>query len=155
MKLQTAETTILAITIFFVAFLGYGILKASPKVIQGMHTFNAVFAGVPMTLIIADEPAEYKVGLSELSHLPRNQGMLFVFDKPDKWRVSTKGLNFPIDIFWLDENFVVIDMYRYAPPSDYYFIFTPKHKAKYILETNADFADIHNIEIGDKLYLQE
>jgi len=91
---------------------------------------------------------EHKIGLTGRNRLKRRNAMLFYFDEAAKWRVSTKGMRFPIDIFWIDNNRKIVDMKRYAN-EDSEHIFSPKYDIVYILETNADFANIHNINIGD------
>ncbi len=108
-------------------------------------------AGVPLTVEIADEKSEWEKGLSGRDRLQTNRGMLFVFPKENYYKIWMKNMNFPIDIFWVDKEGVIVDIYKNAMPDSYPNIFAPRKKALYIIETNSDFASIYDIRIGDKV----
>ncbi len=108
-------------------------------------------AGVPLTVEIADEKSEWEKGLSGRDRLQTNRGMLFIFPKEDYYKIWMKNMNFPIDIFWVNKEGVVVDIYKNAMPDSYPNTFAPRRKAMYIIETNADFASIYDIQVGDKV----
>lgn len=70
--------------------------------------------------------------------LPKNQGMLFVFEKSDFWSFWMKNTLIPLDIIWLDEEDTVVDITSLPPcktspcPS-----YTPKAKATHAIELNS------------------
>lgn len=91
-------------------------------------------------------------GLSNRENLPQNQGLLFVFEKPDFHKFWMKDMYFPIDIIWIDENWKIIDITKNISPETYPKTFSPKLPAKYVLEVNADFGENSKINIGDRIF---
>lgn len=85
---------------------------------------------------IADTPEERRLGLSGRENLKPDTGLLFVFDEPGYHTFWMKDMNFPIDIFWLDENYQIVDSWLNATPESYPETRTSKQLAKYVLETN-------------------
>ena len=60
-----------------------------------------------------------------------------------------RDMNFPLDIFWIDENGIIVDAWKNADPDSYPQVFEPRSDALYILEVVAGFSEVYNIEIGD------
>lgn len=102
---------------------------------------------------ISDTEERREKGLSDFNSLPNNLGMLFVFDKPSDYHIWMKDMNFPIDIFWMDENLFIIHIEKNVSPDTYPKIFAPYSVASYVLETNAGFADRYKVKIGSKVDL--
>ncbi|MES2470771.1 MAG: DUF192 domain-containing protein [Patescibacteria group bacterium] len=100
---------------------------------------------------IVDTPALRQKGLSDKESLAPGTGMLFVFDSPSKYSFWMKDMNFPIDIIWLDENFVVVDIKTNVSPSTYPDSFAPSAPSLYVIELNAGVAEQHGISIGTKV----
>ncbi len=92
--------------------------------------------GKTIAVEIADTPTERSLGLSGRDLLKPGHGLLFVFDESGYYNFWMKEMNFAIDIIWLDENLNIVDTKLSATPASYPEIFTPKNKAKYVLETN-------------------
>jgi uncharacterized membrane protein (UPF0127 family) len=91
-----------------------------------------------------------EVGLSGRTTLSIDTGMLFVFDRPGLHGFWMKGMKFPIDIIWFDEDLKVIDIKEGADPAMYPENYVPQDIAKFVLETNADFVSYANVKIGDQ-----
>jgi uncharacterized membrane protein (UPF0127 family) len=90
-------------------------------------------------------------GLDVKDQLKENEGMLFVEKQPAKYDFWMRGMKFPIDIIWLDNNRTVIHIERNLQPcvSDLDCpLYTPDKDALYILETVAGFSQKHNVEVG-------
>lgn len=101
---------------------------------------------------IADTDEERKQGLSQRTHLEENQGLLFIFEKPDYYGFWMKEMLFPIDIIWIDENRRVVDIMREIRPETFPHVFYPKLPVLYVLELqNKGSFDI-GIDIGDELF---
>ena len=102
---------------------------------------------------IADTPEKRIKGLSGRESLDEDAGLLFVYGEPGIYRIWMKDMNFPIDVIWFDQDYLVADMSRNIQPDSFPKIFKPLKPAKYILEVNAGFADKNGIKIGDDLTL--
>lgn len=100
---------------------------------------------------IADTLGERTEGLSGRGALPANEGLLFIFDTNDKHAIWMKDMKFPIDILWIDEQFIITDIVENISPSSFPEIFEPQNPARYVLETNAGWARQNNINDGDKI----
>ena len=139
------------IMLAFVGLVTLVILGPSIELSQlvfGRHTIY-VHRNMPIRVDLADTPLKQKVGLSNKSVMAAGEGMLFVFDRDDKWRVWMKGMHFGLDILWLDDNGKIIDMREYVYPDSYPNVFAPKYPAKYILEVIAGYASAIGLRKGD------
>ncbi len=62
-----------------------------------------------MTVWVADTSAERQVGLSGVTELPSGvAGMLFEFESPRSVTFTMKDTTIPLDIWWFDEEGLVI-----------------------------------------------
>lgn len=150
---------IIAVIIFIVA-VGMFTQRSSSLNFSGIMNPNPT----PSTqeIVVGDKTIKVTVaktkelrtkGLSGVSNLDANSGMLFVFDKlntnPSFWM---KDMLIPIDIVWINDNKIVkIDKSVPAPTSN-----TPDNKLKiysagqpvdYVLEVNSDFCEENNIKV--------
>jgi uncharacterized membrane protein (UPF0127 family) len=80
--------------------------------------------------------------------------MLFVFEKPGHYGFWMKDMHFNIDMIWLDEAFKVVYIQPDATPESYPTSYGQEAEAKYVLETNAGFAKVHNIRLGQQLNIK-
>jgi len=110
--------------------------------------------GQDVKVDLALTETQQATGLSGRQGLATNEGMLFVFNKPDKYSFWMKDMNFPIDIIWITEDMKIIYIKKDALPSLYpetYGPTTSDANAKYVLETIAGFSDKNNLKIGDNI----
>lgn len=56
---------------------------------------------------IADEDTERVQGLSGRTSLANDRGMLFLFEKADRYGFWMKGMKFPLDIIWIKNDTIV------------------------------------------------
>ncbi len=98
------------------------------KIKIGSRTFTAE---------VANTKAKKTLGLSGRKSLPRDHGLLFVFDQPSQPGFWMKDMNFPIDIVWLDENKKIIGIEKNFEPSSYPQVIYPPQKISFALEINA------------------
>ena len=151
------KVTLLALFLLLSIFAGVWLTTISDnssliKNISGKNERVIVVNGVRLAVEVADSEEEWAKGLSGREYLPPLRGMLFVFPKEDYYQIWMREMKFPIDIFWIRSDGVIIDIKKHATPDSYPEVYTPRSPAKYVLETVADFADEYNIEIGDKVY---
>lgn len=84
---------------------------------------------------LAKTDTERKQGLSGVTKLDANDGLLMVFEKSDTWGIWMKDMKVPIDIVWLDDTKKVVHIVTNASPDlGESKTFTPKVPAKYVLE---------------------
>ena len=90
-------------------------------------------------ITVRDTPAERAQGLMHRPSMPENEGMWFVFDDPGIYSFWMKNTLIPLDIIWVDEAFVIVDIQAAAPcpiTADDCPRYTPKARAQYVLELN-------------------
>ena len=101
---------------------------------------------------IADNNSLRIRGLMFQEELPYDQGMLFVFDKPDNRSMWMLNMQFPIDIIWFDVSGNVTNIEKNVLPClTTIEVVTCRENgvsgdsAKYVLEVTAGFVDKFNI----------
>lgn len=109
--------------------------------------------GTTVDVALAVTPSEQAQGLSGVPFLGRTQGMLFVFPEPAIHGFWMKDMKISIDIIWLDQKGIIVDIKERASPSSYPEVFRPRGSALYVLEVPAGFAAEHRLKIGDKATL--
>ncbi len=90
-------------------------------------------------------------GLSGRDSIDDKKGMLFVFDRAESPSFWMKDMNFPIDIIFFDKDWNIVDIKENFPAESYPETYTPKEKAKYVVEVNAGFAKRNSWQIGNKV----
>lgn len=101
------------------------------------------------TVDIADTFIERTQGLSGRPSLGENEGLLFVFDQSNIHSFWMKGMNFPIDIIWINNEQRIVHIEHDLSPDTYPQSFAPEEAALYVLEINAGKAKENGISLGD------
>ena len=106
---------------------------------------------------MAETDAEIELGLSYRESLPADTGMLFQLGYGDTYpRVWMKGMEFPLDIIWIDK-WKVVDIHHNVPnepldtPEEELPLYIPASPVDMVLEVNAGYAKEHDIQVGDNL----
>ncbi|MEK7162568.1 MAG: DUF192 domain-containing protein [Patescibacteria group bacterium] len=145
--MKPAVILIFALSLFL---LVAGFLYNYPK---GSETKFIKINEAEFLVQIADEAHEHKRGLSGRDSLGENEGMLFVFEKPDFYSFWMKDVKFPIDIVWIDGNLKVIGVEPELSPQSFPKTFAPPQPVRYVLEIKSGAAGEKNIKIGDMINL--
>jgi len=95
-------------------------------------------------------------GLSNKANLPKNEGLLFIFNEEGFHGIWMKDMNFPIDIAWLNKDKRIIYIKENIEPDTFPTVFSPEknifnEKSLYVLEVNAGFFSEKNINVGEFL----
>ena len=94
-------------------------------------------------------------GLSGRASLGPDEGMLFVFPKPKRYRFWMPDMHFPIDIIWIDGDRVVDITHsasnKFNPIRPKFY--RPSRDANYVLEVNAGFSKEKGVKVGDSVDL--
>jgi len=95
---------------------------------------------------MADSFWKKMIGLS----FSKNKNMLFIMDYEAKWNFWMFIVRYPLRIFYINSNKMVIDIKEASPLSmnpESWKTYSPKSPCKYILESPFDL----KIKIGDRL----
>lgn len=134
-------------------------LKIAPSPSPSSGISKITVGGKEINVTIADTADKRVKGLSGVTYLPGDSGMLFVFEQrqvdPKFWM---KGMLIPLDIIWISKGKIVsIDRSIPVPDKD-----TPDNKitsysspvpVDYVLEVNSGFSNLNNIAIGDPVII--
>lgn len=112
------------------------------------HPTKAIFADRQISILVADSPHERSLGLSNTSSLAAD-AMVFLFDKPGEYPFWMKDMNYPIDIFWFDANQELIHIAENISPNTYPKSFGHGFESQFVIETNAGYAQKHDISLGN------
>jgi uncharacterized membrane protein (UPF0127 family) len=113
-------------------------------------TVQIIIGGVPLTVLLATTLPAQERGLSGLPSLPRDEGMLFVFDHADYWAFWMINMSFPLDIIWFNSARQVVWTEPDLKPCTQSNCpaITPPVQAMYVLEVNAGFLATNHITMG-------
>lgn len=153
--------------ILLVIVIGFTLLYFSPTN-QGSGDFSLPFLPQPtkfetlqingskLKVEIADTTSKKSKGLSGRDFLAQDEGLLFVYDKPDKYAYWMKGMKFALDFVWIKDN-IVVDLLPNIPPpasgqkDSALPIYTAKVEFNKVLEVNAGVIQRLNIKAGDTI----
>ncbi len=143
-----------SITLGFFAILAFSVWFSTP---EGVITPSGVvrIGGVDVRVMLADSPAARTQGLSGVSSLGSNEGMLFVFEEEGIHTFWMKDMLISIDILWFSKEGEVVHIEKSASPESYPTSFAPPKPARFVLEVPAGFSDTHRIKIGDRATLPQ
>ncbi len=115
--------------------------------------------GKVLDVVVADNEQEQVQGLSGKENLPADEGMLFVFPYAGQHGIWMKDMKFPIDILWLNEDGLVVNIVQNAPVPEEgkeengLLVYNNVEPAKYVLEVAAGTAETSGIKMGKKIVL--
>ena len=84
-------------------------------------------------------------------------GMLFIFEKPERFRFWMREMEISLDMVWIGSNCEVVDVSENVPfpdpetPLDELPRYSPESRAKFVLEINGGEAAELGLGIGDKV----
>ncbi len=113
-----------------------------PKVVINDHV-------IPVEVAVT--PQEKSKGLGERDSLAADIGMLFPYDRKDRWQFWMKGMRFALDFIWIDGTTVADITENVAAPSGEINlpVYQPKVPVDKVLEVNAGLVKKYGIQIGD------
>ncbi len=138
---------ILFLLISFIAILVlYNYLSKS-----SIHKSTVTIENKTFLLDVARTDNEKEIGLAKYNKLPEDTAMLFIFQSSDYYSFWMKNMKFPIDIIYIQDN-KIVDIFKNVPypktKDEKLTIYTPKSKANFVLETNANLSTKYNFKIG-------
>lgn len=144
------------LTAFFIAVISVVIYKSSTvqELLFSGSVHHDVIVTAPLGKLdveIATTQLSQERGLSFKKSINENEGMLFIFNTPGKYGFWMKDMNFPLDMFWINEDGIVVSMQEDIATSTYPNVFINDSQAKYVLELNTGSSKKFGIFLGTKL----
>ena len=156
-KTNRGETTILSP---YLHINQMGVNTPAPTSLPNLK--KIIIGNTTIMVSLANTPQTRQKGLSGVTNMPTNEGMLFVFDSknltPEMARFWMKDMKIPLDFIWIS-NGKVVEITPNVPapasntPDSQLKIYQPNENIDYVLEVNAGFAGKNNIKIGDPVDL--
>lgn len=141
----------ISLAVIIVAVVGLIIASAMYFIFNNLQSKVSIIIGdgVYESSVAMDEKTREK-GLSGVTSLKENEALLMVFPSDNEWRIWMKDMKVPIDIAWLNKDKKVVYIVKNASPENGQDAsFTPKAKAKYVLELPAGSVDNAGIRMGE------
>lgn len=92
-------------------------------------------------------PEKLYLGLSHRPALPAGGGMLFVLPRVEFQHFCMRGMQFPLDFLWINEDRVIGLAKNVA--ADFPGTISSPAPVRYVLEVPAGFVDRHRIRVND------
>lgn len=143
------------IVLISLALLGGVVLFShEAAVVEEPHilaTNTITINGQTIDVDVARTEGEREQGLSGRQPLAADQGMLFLFPKPDTYGFWMKDMNFSIDMIWIGVDRHILYIVPNAAPDTYPHVFAPPTPATVVLEVPANTATRLGWKPGDKV----
>lgn len=120
--------------------------------LKNYRKVKAQIGGKSYTLFVADDEEKMQRGLSAVKELKNDEGMIFIFNKPDYHRFWMKEMQFPLDFIFLQDN-KIVDILTNIKPETYPQTFKPKIPADKVVEVNSREVEKMRLKIGDNIRL--
>ena len=126
------------------------------KILDTVTNPNGAIIKAQISIELADTKEKRNLGLGGRESLATDAGMLFVYDNTDKHTFWMKGMRFPLDFIWINENRIVDLLPNIPNPTkdqsdDSLTRYQSTVVVNKVLEVNAGFIKNHNIRVGDKI----
>lgn len=107
---------------------------------------------------VADTQNKRSKGLGGKEKMASDEGMLFIFEKEDKYPFWMKGLKFSLDFLWIKGGLIVDILSNVPPPGsgqtdESLPIYQPRVEVDKVLEISGGTSEKLGIKIGDKVQL--
>lgn len=106
-------------------------------------------ASHPLKVEVAASEAEREKGLMFRKSMPREEGMLFIFDDPGYYAMWMKNTLIPLSVAFVDRAGTILNIEDMEPQTlDTHLAAGP---ALYAIETNKGWFESHKVHAGDKV----
>jgi uncharacterized membrane protein (UPF0127 family) len=148
---------IFGLIVLVIGLLIFGsLLKIFPKGPTPIEKTQVKIADLKVLAEVAKNPAQRAKGLSGRTSLKDNEGMLFVFDREDRYPFWMKEVLIPLDFIWISRDKTVADITPNAQPEpekpqSQLRIYRSAVPVLYALEVKANLTREKNIRVGDEV----
>ena len=147
--IRVRRTAFGVLVLVLAASLGLMLQNATSSPVY-LPTTKVIIGKTVVLAEIADEPKERAQGLSGRKSLSPGQGMLFLFEQPDRPGFWMKEMNFALDFIWIFNGRVAEISENIAPPSSgrQPIPFYPDQPIDAVLEVPAGYAKSQGWQAG-------
>lgn len=146
----------IVLTLVFVYVYSHTLFSKPEQVKDVFFSQGQVFVGEnALNVDVADTLSSRERGLSGRKSLGLDEGTFFIFQKPDRYGFWMKDMFFPLDIIWMNSDFVVNHIEKEVSPDTFPKVFYPESDSMYVLEIFSGNADRLGIKIGDKIIFRK
>lgn len=103
-----------------------------------------------ITVAVADDQQERNQGLMDVTRLPADAGMLFIFPAEEELSFYMANTPLPLDIMFVNADSVIIRIHHSTSPFNTKQLFSDG-PAQYVVETNAGYAVSNDIREGMRI----
>ena len=135
----------LILNFFLISFYTFSNEKIDVSIYNKNITFNVE---------VAKTIEERRIGLMYRKELLNDEGMLFIFPREKIIQLWMKNTYIPLDVIFISENKVIVDIKKNMEKLSETIV-KSKVKSRYALEFNAGLINKLDIEIGDKVLINE
>lgn len=153
---------LLLVSLFFSSMYGFRcfVTKVCSSVIVDKivrHDVTILMPKGALEVEVADTQASRELGLSGRKKMGDDEGMLFVFDSPGRYGFWMKDMTFSLDMVWINQNGVVVDIERNVTPETYKEkkTYINQSEASYVLEINGGMAEKFGLYLGSKVKITD
>jgi hypothetical protein len=110
--------------------------------------------GAQIEAEVADTPEKLLFGLAFQEALPRDGGMIYIFESTGQHRVTTKAYRFPVDMIWVDESRHIVSMTENVQPCQQEtcpWHGSTSNAVRYLIQTEAGFVQRQALTVGGEL----
>lgn len=127
------------------------VVAVTSIVVINMNTnySKAIINGNEITLEVVTSIEDQRRGLSNRGSLEYNSGMLFVYKDLAIRSFWMKEMEFPVDIFWIDENSMIIGIEENVLPESFPDRFISPKPVPFVLELSGGWSLENDVKIGD------
>ena len=153
---------ILLMALFFSSMYGFRCLATKvcdsiivDKIIR--HDVTILMPKGALEVEVADTQASRELGLSGREKMGDDEGLLFIFNEPGRYGFWMKDMNFSLDMVWINQNGIVVDIERNVTPVSYKEkkTYINQSEASYVLEMNAGLAERFGLYLGSKVKITD
>ena len=140
----------------FTAVVGTAILSSFNSIAgencdwEELIIYNGIKRQATFCVELATTYSERQQGLMFRNDMEFNEGMMFVYDKPQRVSFWMKNTSIPLDIIFADDSGTVTKIFKNAIPLSTASIFGGEN-VQYVLEINAGLSKSLGIKVGNIL----
>ncbi len=148
MRLSKANTKKLIITAILIAVFVYLIQLQEKKAILTIIKTDG--SEITFHVEVVTSHRQQELGLMNIKSLPKNDGMLFLFDKPQEIEMWMKNTYIPLDMIFIDKDRRIINIAKNTTPESEKIISSGGNVIA-VLEINAMLTDEYSIDTTSKV----